>query len=60
MEKDSGQLSPINNRPGSPEGPDGNAAMSGGARCLNVQIQKQMLITLHSQDVISSYISRRF
>lgn len=60
MEKDSGQLSTISNRPGRPEGPDGNAAMSGGARCLNVQIQKQMLITLHSQDIISSYISWRF
>lgn len=59
MEKDSGQLLTISNRAGAPEGPDGSAATSAGARCLNVQIQKQMLITLHSQDVISSYSSWR-
>lgn len=43
-----------------PRGLDANVGMSGGAHCLNVEIQKQMLITLHDQDIVSSYIYWKF
>lgn len=37
-----------------------NGGMSGGARCLAVQIQEEMLITAHGQDIVSRYSYWKF
>lgn len=43
-----------------PGDPHANGGMSGGARCLAVQIQEEMLITAHGQDIVSRYSYWKF